>query len=76
MPRLEFWNEEHIAKINRDMLIDKVRDDDDFKDLKSEYNSIQQEIEELENESENIYSKITEIAIKKWIHQNDVRKIL
>lgn len=72
---LVFWDEEQIKQIEIDKNLDKVRNDDDFKDLVSQYRKVESKIDELTSESESIYCEIKNICGKKWIPRDMIWRL-
>ncbi len=73
---LTFWDEEQINFIKEEEIKNKLKNDKDFYQKRSEYYDKQNEIDELENEQEDIYEEMVKMWKKYWITRDELYKYI
>lgn len=64
---LTFWDEEQIKELKKGSLTAILNKNFDFRNLKDKYYEVWKNIEELENDQENYYSKLKDIVRKECL---------
>ena len=73
---LTFWDVEQIEYIRKRDVQAKLKSDWDIVKLKRRFDSIQGEVDELENEQEDIWLEMVEKAKEYWVKESELHNYI